>query len=69
MRWGGCGGLIVVGLVVGWGGRGGLVVVLASLEDGADARLWWGVMSVGRMSIINVIKLSSMDVIHGKMVV
>ena len=35
---------------------------------------WWsrdlfvvGVMSVGRMAIINIIKLSSMDVIHDKM--
>jgi len=28
-----------------------------------------GVVSVGRMAIINVIKLSSMDVIHDKMVV
>ena len=31
--------------------------------------LWWGVMSVGRLVIINLIKLSSMDVIHDKMVV
>ena len=38
-------------------------------DNGLEICLWWGAMSVGRLVIINLIKLSSMDVIHDKMVV